>query len=147
MRAQNKKYQFKGSKGYKEKSRSKAKDEHNSRLSRKVNDIFDGGPTDGGYEGDTSKFTKGKDEYEEKNLKNTLENPMIDKGPQLKPAAGSPLPRSYMGVEDLKLDGATDSVEYLSHLTTKMKVYEVKGRTRHHLFTATLKDKTHQWFR
>ncbi|XP_074346144.1 uncharacterized protein LOC141684906 [Apium graveolens] len=59
----------------------------------------------------------------------------------------SPLPWSYRGVGDLKFDGASDPVEYLSRFNKKMEVYQVRDLTKCRLLAATLKENAHQWFK
>lgn len=48
---------------------------------------------------------------------------------------------------DLKFDGSTDPVEYLSRFNTEMDVYQVEDLARCRLLASTLGGNAHQWFK
>ena len=48
---------------------------------------------------------------------------------------------------DLKFDGSSDPMEYLSRFNTEMEVYQVKEPTRCRLLAATMIGNAHQWFK
>lgn len=58
-----------------------------------------------------------------------------------------PLTRSYRLNTDMKFDGSTDPVEYLSHFSTEMQVYQVEEPTRCRLLAATLVGNAYKWFK
>lgn len=72
---------------------------------------------------------------------------LVVASPFTKKVRESPLPRTYRGVGDLKFDGTTDPVAYLSRFNTEMEVYQIKDRTKCRLLAATLRDNAHQWFK
>lgn len=58
--------------------------------------------------------------------------------PFIKKVKKSPLPRSYRMFGDLKFDGSSDHMEYISRFNTEMEVYQIKEPTRCRFLAATL---------
>ncbi|XP_063948098.1 uncharacterized protein LOC135152192 [Daucus carota subsp. sativus] len=69
------------------------------------------------------------------------------KSPFTKKVRESPLPRIHRGVGDLRFNGTTDPVEYLSQFDTDMEVYQIQDLTKCRLLAATLRDDAHHWFK
>lgn len=106
---------------------------------------------------DGSEFTGSSDEhYKVKDLRDALKRLKSEKQSQsdlevatpfTRKVKESPLPRSYKGVGDLKFDGTSDPVEFLSQFNIEMEVYQIEDLIKCRLLAVALRDSAHQWFK